>query len=172
VRHRASDGGGTARRGSEGGGTARRGSEGRGTARRGSGGESDYVPWRDADLRVRQSRSRVRAIRALAWSACATAFVVLLMDIQRDLDRCHPNCFDGSDSTFEGGHVWTAYPGSWQWEAQLWLGWVAFGASLWALYAAGRRSRRQTVASLGLGLGLVAVWIAWVTVQPSRARRV
>ena len=96
-----------------------------------------------------------------------TAFVVLLMAVQRDPDRCHPNCFDGSDHTFEPGHVWTAYRGSWQWEVQHAMGWLALFASFWALYAAGRRSRRLTVASLGLTVGLLVVWIVWVTVQPS-----
>ena len=137
---------------------------------RGGGDDSTYVSWRDADLRVRQSRVRVRLARLLAWAVCATAFVVLLMDVQRDPNRCHPNCYDGSDNTFEAGHVWTAYPDAWQWAAQFVLGWIPFAASLWALYAAGRRGRRQTIASLGLSIALVAVWIAWVTVQPSPAR--
>jgi hypothetical protein len=126
----------------------------------------DYVSWREADMRVRQSGRARRAVRLLAWATALTGFVVLLLDVQRDPNRCHQNCFDGSDNTFQAGHVWTAYAGSWQWEAQLYLGWVAFFASLWALYAAGRKGRRQTVASLGLALGFVAVWIVWVTVQP------
>jgi hypothetical protein len=141
----------------------------RGTAG-GSAGDSDYVRWRDADLRAPQPRGRLRAVRAFAWASAVTGFIVLLMQIQRDPNRCHPNCFDGSDSTAEAGHVWTAYPGSWQWEAQLVIGWGALLLGLWALYAAGRRSRWQTVASLGGAIALIAVWIVWVTVQPSPAR--
>jgi hypothetical protein len=122
--------------------------------------------WRHADLRVRQPRRGLRLIRLTAWTGAATAFVVLLMAVQRDPDRCHPNCFDGSDHTFEPGHAWTAYPDSWQWEVQHAMGWLGLFASLWALYAAGRRSRRITLASLGLTAALVAGWIVWVTVQP------
>jgi hypothetical protein len=128
--------------------------------------DEDYVGWREADLRVRQSARGRQAVRLVAWATAVTGFVVLLLDIQRDPNRCHQNCFDGSDNTFEPGHVWTAYAGSWQWDAQLVIGWLAFLASLWALYAAGRKGRGQTIASLGLAIGLAAVWIVWVTVQP------
>lgn len=132
----------------------------------------DAVPddWRHADLRVRQSRRGIRLVRFAAWSGALTAFVVLLMDVQRDPNRCHPNCFDGSDRTFEPGHVWTAYANSWQWEVQHAIGWLALFASFWALYAAGRRSPRVTAASLGLTVALVAGWIVWVTVQPGPFR--
>ena len=133
--------------------------------------DDDYVAWRERDLSVRQPRGRRWMIRALALAATVTALVVLLMDVQRDPNRCHPNCFDGSDNTFEGGHVWTAYFSSWQWEAQLVIGWLAFLASLWAVYVAGRRSRRWTVVSLTVTLALIAVWIVWLTVQPSPVKR-
>jgi hypothetical protein len=129
--------------------------------------DSDLANWRDADLRAVQRRAGLRTVRVLAWATALTGFVVLMMEIQRDPNRCHPNCFDGSDNTFEAGHVWTAYAGSWQWEAQLVLGWGACLFGLWALYAAGRKARWQTVASLGVSLGAILVWIAWVTVQPS-----
>jgi hypothetical protein len=132
--------------------------------------ESDWVGWRDADLRIEQGKAGQRAVRALAWANALAGFVVLMMEIQRDPDRCHPNCFDGSDHTFEGGHVWTAYPGSWQWDAQLVLGWGACALGLWALYAATRKGARQTVASLGLAVAVILVWIVWVTVQPSPLR--
>jgi hypothetical protein len=131
----------------------------------------DYVAWRERDLSVRQPRGRRWIVRLLAYATAATGFVVLLMDVQRDPNRCHPNCFDGSDNTFESGHVWTAYFGAWQWEAQLVLGWLAFLVSLWAVYVAGRRSRRQTVASLAVSLALIAAWIVWLTVQPSPVTR-
>ena len=133
--------------------------------------EDDYVSWRERDLSVRQQRGRRWVVRALAYATTVAGFIVLLMDVQRDPNRCHPNCFDGSDNTFEGGHVWTAYFDSWQWEAQLVLGWLAFLASLWALYVVGRRSRRTTIASLGAALGLIAAWIVWLTVQPSPVNR-
>jgi hypothetical protein len=122
--------------------------------------------WRHADLRVRQSARGLRLVRVAAWAGALTAFVVLLMAVQRDPVRCHPDCFDGSDRTFEAGHAWTAYSGSWQWEAQHAMGWLGLFAALWALYAAGRWSRRVTAASLGLMVALVAGWIVWVTVQP------
>ena len=128
--------------------------------------DENYVGWREADMRVRQTARGRQAVRLLAWATALTGFVVLLLDVQRDPDRCHQNCFDGSDNTFEAGHVWTAYGGSWQWDAQLIIGWLAFIASLWALYAAGRKGPRQTTASLGLAIGLLLVWIVWVTVQP------
>ena len=128
--------------------------------------DEDFVSWREADLRVRQPARGRQAVRALAWATALTGFVVLLLDIQRDPDRCHQNCFDGSDNTFEAGHVWTAYANSWQWDAQLVIGWLAFLTALWALYAAGRKGRRQTIASLGVAIALIFVWIVWVTVQP------
>jgi hypothetical protein len=128
--------------------------------------DEDFVSWREADLRVRQPARGRQAVRALAWATALTGFVVLLLDIQRDPDRCHQNCFDGSDNTFEAGHVWTAYANSWQWDAQLVIGWLAFLTALWALYAAGRKGRRQTIASLGVAIALIFVWIIWVTVQP------
>jgi hypothetical protein len=132
--------------------------------------DDDYVTWREADLSVRQPRARLWMVRLLAWATAVTGFVVLLMDVQRDPNRCHPNCFDGSDHTFESGHPWTAYGNAWQWEAQMVVGWLAFLVSLWALYVAGRRSRRQTVVALGASLSLIAVWVVWLTVQPSPAR--
>jgi hypothetical protein len=131
----------------------------------------DYVAWRQRDLSVRQPRGRQWMVRLLAYATAVTAFVVLLMEVQRDPDRCHPNCFDGSDNTFESGHVWTAYFGAWQWEVQLLLGWLGFLVSLGALYVAGRRSRGWTIASLGASVALIAVWIVWVTVQPSPLER-
>jgi hypothetical protein len=129
--------------------------------------ESEWVSWRDADMEVQQSKAGLRLVRALAWASALTGFVVLLMEIQRDPDRCHPNCYDGSDHTFEGGHVWTAYPGSWQWDAQLLMGWGACIFGLLALYAAGRKGTRPTVTSLGGAVGLILAWIVWVTAQPS-----
>jgi hypothetical protein len=129
--------------------------------------EDDYVGWRERDLSARQGRDRRWMVRLLAYATAVTGFVVLLMEVQRDPNRCHPNCFDGSDNTFEAGHVWTAYFGAWQWEVQLLLGWLGFLVSLGALYVAGRRSRRWTLASLGASIALIAAWIVWVTVQPS-----
>lgn len=128
--------------------------------------DDDRVSWRDADLRVRRSDRAKKAARAVAAGLVLSGFVVLLMNIQRDTTRCHQNCFDGSDNTFESGHVWTAYADSWQWDAQLVIGWLGFLTALWALYAAGRGGRRQTLASLGLSAALIATWIVWVTVQP------
>jgi hypothetical protein len=128
--------------------------------------ESKWVDWREADLQAQPGRAKVRLVRVLAWATAVTGFVVLLMDVQRDPNRCHPDCFDGSDSTFEPGHVWTAYVSSWQWDAQLMLGWGACAFAFWALYAAGRRARWQTWASLGLALGCIVAWIVWITVQP------
>ena len=143
-----------------------------GLRRRLAGERGDgYVSWRDADLSVRQPRGRRWMVRLLAYATVLTGFVVLLMDVQRDPNRCHPDCYDGSDHTFEAGHPWTAYADAWQWELQLLVGWLAFLSSLWALYAAGRRSRRQTIASLGVSIALIATWIVWLTVQPSTALR-
>ena len=141
------------------------------TRGRGGDAEADYVSWRERDLSVRQRRGRRWMVRALAYATTVTGFVVLLMEVQRDPNRCHPNCFYGRDNTVEGGHVWTAYFGSWQWEAQLVIGWLAFLVSLWTLYVAGRWSRRWTVVSLTVTLALIAVWIVWLTVQPSPVKR-
>jgi hypothetical protein len=136
------------------------------SSRRDAEPDEDHVGWRDADLRVRRSDRAKKVARGLAVGLVLCGFVVLLMDIQRDTTRCHQNCFDGSDNTFEAGHVWTAYADSWQWDAQLVIGWLGFLTALWALYAAGRRGRTHTVASLGVSAALIATWIVWVTVQP------
>ena len=128
--------------------------------------DEEIVSWRHSDLRVRQSGRARMVVRLFAVATVLTGFVVLMMNIQRDTDRCHQNCFDGSDNTFESGHVWTAYADSWQWDAQLVIGWLGFLTALWALYAAGRGGRRQTLASLGLSAALIATWIVWITVQP------
>jgi hypothetical protein len=136
------------------------------STRQDAGPDEDHVSWRDADLRVRRSDRAKKVARTLAVGLVLSGFVVLLMDIQRDTTRCHQNCFDGSDNTFESGHVWTAYADSWQWDAQLVIGWRGSLTALWALYAAGRGGRRQTLASLAVSAVLIATWIVWVTVQP------
>ena len=128
--------------------------------------DEETVSWRASDMRVRRSDRARKTARAVAVGLVLIGFVVLLMNIQRDTTRCHQNCFDGSDNTFEAGHVWTAYADSWQWDAQLVIGWLGFLTALWALYVAGRRGVRQTVASLGLSAALIATWIVWITVQP------
>jgi hypothetical protein len=133
--------------------------------------DEQYVSWREDDMRVvRKTPLARRAVRWLAVALTLTGFVVLMMEIQRDPNRCHQNCFDGSDNTFEAGHVWTAYASSWQWDVQLGLGWLAFLVSLWALWAAGRRKRWETITSIGLSVALIAAWIVWVTVQPPPGR--
>lgn len=128
--------------------------------------DEETVSWRASDMRVQRSDRARKTARAVAAGLVLAGFVVLLMNIQRDTTRCHQNCFDGSDNTFESGHVWTAYADSWQWDAQLVIGWLGFLTALWALYAAGRRGFRATVASLGVSAALIATWIVWVTVQP------
>jgi len=139
--------------------------------RRRTATDDEYVSWRDDDMReARKPPLARKAVRWLAAALTVTGFVVLMMEIQRDPNRCHQNCFDGTDNTFEAGHVWTAYSGAWQWDAQLALGWLAFLVSLWALWAAGRRSRSETIVSLGLTVALIAAWIVWVTVQPPPGR--
>jgi hypothetical protein len=51
--------------------------------------------------------------------------VLLLVDLNRDGERCEQECF-GTFRTYEPGHAWTSYRDSWQWDAQNAIVAVAF----------------------------------------------
>jgi hypothetical protein len=97
----------------------------------------------------------------------ATLFtlVLLLVDLNHDAVRCDQDCF-GSYRTFEPGHAWTSYPGSWQWDAQNAIAGVAFVLAVVAfVYRLGSRVRRAAIL-MGASLLLSAVWIGWVALSP------
>jgi hypothetical protein len=97
----------------------------------------------------------------------ATAFTValLLVDLNRDGERCGQDCF-GTYRTYEPGHAWTNYDDSWQWDAQNALEGVAFlvAATAFGFLLASRR--RRAVQLTVVSLLLSAAWIAWINLSP------
>jgi hypothetical protein len=97
----------------------------------------------------------------------ATAFTValLLVDLNRDGERCEQDCF-GTYRTYEPGHAWTNYHDSWQWDAQNAIVALAFILSVAAfLSMLGSRLRRAVVLT-GLSLLLTASWFVWIELAP------
>jgi hypothetical protein len=97
----------------------------------------------------------------------STAFTValLLVDLNRDGERCEQECY-GTYRTYEPGHPWTNYPEAWQWDAQNALEGLAFlvaaAAFVFMLAARRRRAVQLTVVSLLLS----AAWIIWIRLSP------
>ena len=58
-----------------------------------------------------------RLIRRGVSLATLFTTVLLLFDLNRDAERCEHDCF-GPYRTYEPGHAWSNYAGSWQWEVQ------------------------------------------------------
>jgi hypothetical protein len=101
-----------------------------------------------------------------AW-VTVVAFVVMLLAIQHENIACGQACYDGGLRSYESGHAWTAYVGSWQWQAQWALGIAGFVLALAALVTAGRYAwRRWTLAANALAIGCCATWIAWWLLEP------
>jgi hypothetical protein len=106
-----------------------------------------------------------RRIRRGVSLATLFTLVLLLVDLNRDAARCDQDCF-GSYRTYEPGHAWTSYPGSWQWDAQNAIAGVAFVLAVVAFaYRLGSKLRRAVIV-MGVSLLLSAVWIGWVALSP------
>jgi hypothetical protein len=106
-----------------------------------------------------------RLIRRGVSLATLFTLVLLLFDLNRDGERCEQDCF-GTYRTYEPGHAWTNYAGSWQWEAQNAIMAVAFLLAVVAfLYRLGSRLRRAVVLT-GISLLLSASWLLWVALSP------
>ena len=132
--------------------------------------------WRTADLvAVTTPPRRMRAARraGAATVAVATAVVVVVAS-SRDQTRCGQGCYGTpaqdrfGSLTYEPGHAWTRYAGSWQWSAQAGLAYLAVLATLVGVVA-GLASRRGSGAAFTIAALAVAGWIAWVLLSPAAA---
>ena len=106
-----------------------------------------------------------RRIRRGVGLCTFLTLVLLLVDLNRDGERCEQECF-GTFRTYEPGHPWTNYPDSWQWDAQNAIAGVAFVlAAVAFLYMLGGRLQRAVIV-MAASLALSAAWIAWVALSP------
>jgi hypothetical protein len=125
--------------------------------------------WSNRDFHDEVPRRR-RLIERGATSAVATllAFVVFLAAIQHEYKDCGDACYDGGLRTYEPGHGWTAYQGSWQWQGQ----WALALLALVLGFAAIATSTRMGLTRWTRGLLLATVvcsaaWIAWRVLEPA-----
>jgi hypothetical protein len=107
-----------------------------------------------------------RRIRRGVVISAALTFVLLLIALNEDEERCEQECF-GTYRTYEAGHPWTNYRDSWQWDAQNAIAAVGFIlAVVGALSLVGGHLRRAvllTVASWGFS----AAWLLWNALSPA-----
>jgi hypothetical protein len=131
---------------------------------------SEQGGWREAVFDdTRQARRGAWVRGTGVWLLAGATFVLLLVDIQHDNDRCGQDCYDGGLRTNEPGHSWTSYEGSWQWEAMFVLGIAAFVAAIGATFAVRHADRSPRAARLMpvLALALTIAWIAWRVLAPA-----
>jgi hypothetical protein len=99
-------------------------------------------------------------------ASTSLALVLLLVDLNRDGERCEQECY-GTYRTYEAGHPWTNYPDSWQWDAQNALAAFAFIAAVAGfLYLVLGSRTRLAVALTGVSWLFAAAWIGWVALSP------
>jgi hypothetical protein len=107
-----------------------------------------------------------RRIRRGVVISAALTFVLLLIALNEDEERCEQECF-GTYRTYEAGHPWTNYRDSWQWDAQNAIAAAGFIlAVVGALSLVGGHLRRAvllTVASWGFS----AAWLLWNALSPA-----
>jgi len=125
--------------------------------------------WSNRDFEDEVPAPRRLVGRGLAAAlATAAAFFVFLFAAQHEVQNCGDSCYDGGLRTFERGHAWTAYEGSWQWQAQWALGFLALGLAIAGLATASRLEWRRRTARLVLAsVACMALWGAWVLVEPA-----
>jgi hypothetical protein len=115
-----------------------------------------------------RGRARIR-LAALAWLPVAT--VVFLVAYGRDQTRCKDACFGRpplskyGSITYEPGHPWTRYAGSWQWSAQSALAHLGLVAALVALGLAATDGRNPRPA-LAVSVVAMAAWGIWAGFSP------
>jgi hypothetical protein len=98
----------------------------------------------------------------------ALAFIVFLLAIQHENSGCGDACYDGGLRSYESGHAWTAYEGSWQWQAQWGLGLFGLLLGLGALVASSRFIWRRWAFGLNVAAALcVLAWLAWRVLEPA-----
>jgi hypothetical protein len=121
--------------------------------------------WRDATFRERDRANPRRWIgRGIAvWTFLS---LLLLLNAQRrDTVRCDQDCY-GTFRTYEPGHAWTNYTGSWQWDAQNAVVSFGFIAAIVALVLLLASRRRQAVILTAVSIVLSAAYLIWVQLSP------
>jgi hypothetical protein len=125
--------------------------------------------WNNRDFHdeVATPRSALERGIVAAW-VTVVAFVVMLLAIQHENTSCRDACYDGGLRSYEGGHAWTAYQDSWQWQAQWGLGVAAIVLAVAALATSGRYAwRRWTLALNVVAIACCLAWIAWRVLEPA-----
>jgi hypothetical protein len=116
-------------------------------------------------------RARAR-VRVMSIALALVAGVVFLFAYGRDQQRCKDLCFGPpplskyGSITYEPGHPWTRYAGSWQWTGQSILGHLGLIAAVVAVGLAATDSRNPVPALVVSVLAMVA-WGTWVALSPS-----
>src|SRR4051794_10821303 len=116
-------------------------------------------------------RARAR-MRVMSIALALVAGVVFLFAYGRDQQRCKDLCFGPpplsryGSITYEPGHPWTRYAGSWQWTGQSILGPLGLIAAVVAVGLAATDGRNPVPALVVSVLAMVA-WGAWVGLSPS-----
>jgi hypothetical protein len=125
--------------------------------------------WNNRDFHDEVPRRRRLRERGLtAGLVTVAAFAVFLVAIQHEITGCRDACYDNGLRTYEGGHVWTAYDGSWQWQAQWLLGLLALVLGAASLATSTRMGlRRRTTALLSASLAASVLWILWRVLEPA-----
>jgi hypothetical protein len=127
---------------------------------------SEGDSWRNSTFRDEPPKKDPRRwIRRGVGLIAFLTLMLLFVDLNRDSVRCDQDCY-GAYRTFEPGHAWTNYPGSWQWEAQNLLAGLAFvlAAAAFVFLIASRL--RRALQLTGLSMVVSASWIAWVALSP------
>src|SRR3954468_23565578 len=125
--------------------------------------------WGNRDFHDEVPPRRGRLERGVtAAIVTVVAFFVMLLAIQHENTGCGDACYDGGLRSYEGGHAWTAYQDSWQWQAQWALGILALVVGLGALATSTRYAwRRWTLAGNAVATVLALAWIAWRVLEPA-----
>ena len=130
--------------------------------------------WRTAELiSVLAPDERRRHIRiGAAGLVTFSSIVVLLLSWGRDEQRCGQSCFGAppldryGSITYQPGHHWTRYAGSWQWSAQSGLAYLAVIATSFGI-ALAMLSRRSPSPAFLLGALATSGWLVWVLASPA-----
>jgi len=114
------------------------------------------------------NRARILGGAVLA----VTTVVVFFLGYHRVHFRCRQECFgaaprsDYGSLTYEPGHPWTRYAGSWQWSVQYGLAILALAAGLIG-FGLAVFSERNPVRLYIVATVAAAAWVVWVLLSPS-----
>jgi hypothetical protein len=107
-----------------------------------------------------------RRIRRGVVLSTALTFVLLLVALNEDQERCEQECF-GTYRTYEPGHPWTNYADSWQWDAQNAIAAVAFILAVAAALSLVGEHLRRALVLTGVSWGFSAAWLLWNALAPA-----